>query len=339
VNHPVPAGTIAWAVDLNRFTFVDALRGVAAFSVVLYHGVGHVPDLPVGILAHGDLGVAVFFVLSGFVIAHSLRDQTMTLGGMGRFMLRRSIRLDPPYWVAIAIAVLATRAKGGDVDGAQVAAHFIYAQDLLGLGDLNPVFWTLCLEVQFYLIFSLLLLLPGRPFVAAFVVSLIWPLGLASNAPSGLFVHLWYGFLLGVLSYWTWRDIKLLPMFAAYAGVIAVAGIVRSDLFGLTCVVTASLLIAAQSSISTLFNWRWLQFLGTISYSLYLIHNPVIGVVFRIGEVVTSKSAVSEAVIWVVSIVACIVVATVLWIAIERPSAKLSKSISQKGLGRAAVAH
>src|SRR5687767_8776 len=98
----------------GRFTFVDALRGVAALAVVLFHAVegGHIPDLMAvmpawltAMISHGHLGVAVFFVLSGFVIAHATYGQTITLSYLGRFMLRRSIRLDPPYWFAIAVAV------------------------------------------------------------------------------------------------------------------------------------------------------------------------------------------------------------------------------------------
>ena len=76
-----------------RFAFVDALRAVAALSVVLFRASAgdHIPILygslpfPVQmVIAHGDAGVAFFFVLSGFVIAHSLRGIELTLGGAGR---------------------------------------------------------------------------------------------------------------------------------------------------------------------------------------------------------------------------------------------------------------
>ena len=62
----------------ERFSFVDALRGIAALAVVLFHAFegNHIPQLiPVmprwitDIIDHGNLGVAIFFVLSGFVIA------------------------------------------------------------------------------------------------------------------------------------------------------------------------------------------------------------------------------------------------------------------------------
>ena len=52
----------------------------------------------------GFVGVDIFFVLSGFVIAYSVREARITPRFLGRFALRRSIRLDPPYWITIAIA-------------------------------------------------------------------------------------------------------------------------------------------------------------------------------------------------------------------------------------------
>src|SRR5208282_311558 len=93
----------------KRFLLVDALRGIAAMSVVVFHlAEGHhvdqfmtvAPVWLITVIEHGDLGVAIFFVLSGFVIAHSLYGRNVTLSLAGRFMLRRSLRLDPPYWVA-----------------------------------------------------------------------------------------------------------------------------------------------------------------------------------------------------------------------------------------------
>src|SRR4051794_15898753 len=91
----------------GRSTYVDALRGIAAFSVACYHitRYGPLPEpasqiIP-GVLQrwfdYGWMGVQVFFVISGFVIAYSVRNARVTPGFLGNYALRRSIRLDPPY--------------------------------------------------------------------------------------------------------------------------------------------------------------------------------------------------------------------------------------------------
>jgi peptidoglycan/LPS O-acetylase OafA/YrhL len=320
---------------VKRFVFIDGLRGIAALSVALYHAVegDHITSLLAAmpsalqtVLHNGNNGVALFFVISGFVIAHSLRDD-ITLSEAGRFMLRRSIRLDPPYWFAIALTCLIAAAKGtAAFAGAQIAAHLFYAQDLLGFPSISPIFWTLCLEIQFYVVFAALLLTRSRgALIAAFVASV--PLSCFVLVP-GLFTSLWYGFLLGAAAYISWKAER--PVwFLTYAAVMFGLGLYRADVFMLVCVVSAFALFAVAriGRLTTFLNWRALQFIGSISYSLYLLHNPVIGATFRIGYWLTERTMITEALWWAVSILACVGAAFCLWFAIERPSMNLAKSV------------
>jgi peptidoglycan/LPS O-acetylase OafA/YrhL len=325
----------------KRFSFIDALRGLAALSVVLFHAVEgkHISVLPDWlrvVIGHGDLGVAVFFVLSGFVIAHSLRDDQMTFGGVGRFMLRRSIRLDPPYWIAIAIAIGFSLLASAVVKGRtpdeyslpQVVSHVFYLQDILGYTNINPVFWTLCYEIQFYAVFALMLTTrSSKLIVAAFVISLLWPLGIAPGI-RGLFPNLWFGFLLGVGAYYAWTRTAALPWCLAYVGIILAVAIWRGNPFALACGSTALLIIVvARAGQIGCLNWRWLQFLGMISYSLYLIHNPITGATFRVGYMLTGRTPATELLWWLGSIAASIVVAYALYMLVERPAMRLSKAI------------
>ena len=154
------------------FQTVDALRGLAALAVVFYPHPGGpqsgdqawFPDSMRQLAGSGHFGVNVFLVLSGFVIARSVRDGSMTLAYLGRFIPRRSVRLDPPYWSAILLEValiglglalfasLATPVPSA----AQLLSHIIYLQDIR---HLIPIFWTLCYEFQFYLAFVGILVL------------------------------------------------------------------------------------------------------------------------------------------------------------------------------------
>ena len=81
----------------RRLQLVDGLRGIAASMVVLFHFWGNLPDASRDIVPgflhwpfeHGNLGVDVFFVLSGFVIAHSIRNAVPSASYVARFALRR----------------------------------------------------------------------------------------------------------------------------------------------------------------------------------------------------------------------------------------------------------
>jgi peptidoglycan/LPS O-acetylase OafA/YrhL len=344
----------------GRFLFVDALRGIAALGVVLFHlNAGHhipllasaLPMWAIFIIDHGNLGVAVFFVLSGFVISHSVHTDRVSIPFAGRFMLRRSLRLDPPYWVAIAltlafalVSTLSVAHKAlANVSVGQILAHMFYLQEMLGYPEVNTVFWTLCLEVQFYLIYILILALgrndPSLPMqgrrvltilTCAMCISLLWPTGLVTSEPwRGSFLPLWHGFLLGVGAYWSWRYTEIRPFFVGIALIVVVAAVIRSDSFSLTCAAVACLLLAMAclGRIRSALHWPWLQFLGAISYSLYLIHNPVTGASFRVGYMLTGDTMMTE-VLWSAGAVcACVVFSACVYYLIEKPSMRLARMV------------
>jgi len=347
----------------GRFLLVDGLRGVASFVVVLFHvsSGNHIPQLLsivpswiAQIVRHGDLGVAIFFVLSGFVIAHSIYGKQVTISFAGRFMLRRSLRLDPPYWATIfltlALAFLSAKVVPGklppDISVGQLVTHILYLQDVLGYSSINTVFWTLSLEVQYYLIYVVMLLATqknlralyhGRLTIiiigAAALVSLLWPTGVVqSGLWPGSFLPLWYSFLLGVGAYWSWRNPSFTPFLIAFMLAIAMCAILRADGFSFVSVLTACLLWASAVTgrIFKALNWSWLQFLGTISYSLYLTHNPIIGASFRAGYMLTEHTLLWETIWWFVSLAVCIVVAAAMYRLIEGPSIRLSRNLRLK---------
>jgi peptidoglycan/LPS O-acetylase OafA/YrhL len=335
-----------------RFTVVDGLRGIAAFSVVLFHAVGagqvdlffaSLPSWTRQVLLLGQNGVAIFFALSGFVIAHSLFDREMTGSELGRFTVRRSLRLDPPYWASIIVAILFAYLSSRVVSGKefpvytlpQISAHLVYLQDILGFRSIESVYWTLCLEIQFYIIYGLMVIAGAWKQVlisAACVVSSLWPLHFAPMIFPGLFLSLWHTFLLGVAAYWAWTQPKAAPIFCFFAVVMLGAGWTYNAQFTIVAALTSLLLYlcAVSGTLYRGLNWRWLQFLGLISYSLYLTHSVVTGAVFRIGRMVTPPGPIMELVWWTVSIAASVVAAAIFWLVVERPSLRLSKWIGAR---------
>jgi len=168
----------------GRLQSIDALRGVAALGVVLYHAVmqtaNATPDnffrWPVKglqfVSSFGYIGVFLFFVISGFCIhlqwAKSRANGRPHQIDFTSFWKRRVRRLYPPYIFALALFFLMAALS----TGIDVTHFFIYdvVMHLLMLHNLDPqtcysingVFWTLAVEEQLYLGYFLLLFLRTR---------------------------------------------------------------------------------------------------------------------------------------------------------------------------------
>ena len=210
----------------------------------------------------------------------------------------------------------------------QVAAHLFYLQEILGYTNINPVFWTLCYEFQFYIVLALVLASRSvAVFVVVYVISLAWPLGIIPEI-RGLFVNLIYSFLLGVGAYYSWRLPRVRPWFLAYAALVLVGAILHDNLFALISGATALLVVsvALAGRLGDLLDWRWLQFLGSISYSLYLTHNPITGATFRVWYLVAGRSPYDQVIGLILSIVACIAFAWFLYVVVEKPCIALARS-------------
>ncbi len=346
------------------FYFVDALRGIAALWVILFHApldkrldllTSVLPDWFVTVVFDwGSFGVPIFFVLSGFVIAHSLREARINLAYFKHFSLRRLARLTPPYYasivVTLAFALLSSYVKNEafapgkePLSFQKLLAHLFYLQDIFRLGHINEVYWTLCIEIQFYLVFCALLGLAqwlnysrnlpfsrAVVFVPAALVAALFPIGVFEDTGRPMiFLPLWYGFLLGVFAYWSWRD-KLKPMyFYFYSALLMTAGVVNSTKFSIVCVIVAILLLQAgrANRMEVWLKWRSLQFLGKISYSLYLIHTPIYGAVFFLGIKLLKPNAFSEAFCLLVGIFVSVGFAALMWQLVEKPSIYFSQKV------------
>jgi len=183
----------------HQLPLLDGLRAVAALMVLGTHVAFETGTVTHGawgsLLARLDFGVALFFVLSGFLLVRPwLRagsDRSRPQPSTRTYLLRRAARILPAYWLVVLVA-LATTARGTAPVRAlsNMALLQIYPGDLLsGLTQT----WSLCTEVAFYLVLPVIAvtlgrLLPDKPeravaLVAALaVVGWVWPALAAGGA-------------------------------------------------------------------------------------------------------------------------------------------------------------
>lgn len=322
-----------------RIDTLDALRGLASFGVCYFHMTnGNPAFLPEGLLkksgAYGWLGVEVFFVISGFVIPYALNRAGYELKHYWTFVLKRVVRLDPPYLVTIGLILvyyfLSAKAPSLwdpriKITPAQILLHLGYVNVFFGYDWINPVFWTLAIEFQYYLLVGLLFPLIGnqsaRVRILTFLV--LGALPFLIRSPTFIFHHL-YLFLLGMLT------------FQYYAGLLSKrAYLLGSALMFAGLYLTLGLLIATVG-MATAFSiafikirGRVLRFFGDISYSLYLLHLPV-GATLIVLFVKSTNTMSSKVVLLLAATGLSIAASYALYRLVERPSQKLSSAISYR---------
>lgn len=151
---------------MKRFQSIQIMRGIAASMVVLYHfGYSNGNFLSAfpsfgSLFKYGDLGVWMFFVISGFVTPYAMYSSSYRIDdGAWPFLLRRIVRLEPAYivslFLAFALAYAAVRTPGysGPPEPSlkDFMLQFVYLAPWFGVPWLDDVAWTLAIEFQFYL--------------------------------------------------------------------------------------------------------------------------------------------------------------------------------------------
>ncbi len=322
----------------DRLLGIEYSRGLAAVMVMWFHFTYVLPDgwlRATGL--YGYLGVEVFFVISGFIIPYALDQRDYRFGRDGlAFICRRIVRLEPPYLASVLLILGVPLLAGltpwfdGTVtahDLYRAALHMFYLVPWFGEDWFSTVYWSLAIEFQYYFFVlaaaPLLLyrdsLWPQRALLLA-VIAVAWPSTDERLLPLYLPV---FGF--GFLQFLFMRRGMALRECAVWAAAFAAATFARDG----TWVIGAAIALVAL-------NMPWpraalLLYLGTISYSLYLLHGAIGYTVAAVAERFLPLPPVIEL---VVQIAAALVLATAFWWLVERPSTRLSQRIG----GRSAPA-
>jgi peptidoglycan/LPS O-acetylase OafA/YrhL len=331
----------------QRIGAINALRAFAAVFVAWGHfvaGQGKYLSLSG---KYGYLGVHIFFVISGFVIPWSLYRTHYILRDYPRFLMKRNVRLYPPYVASIAVTVLATNfimvplfhMPRLTVTGQSLLLHFAYLNDLAHVPWINVVYWTLAIEFQWYLLVGLMFpLLVTRNQLARFAGLAGMMLAYFIVGHDRLIFHSIPIFLVGVFVFqYRVGLIDLRAMLGLIAVmVLAMIGPIGWIVAGVS--VTTGMLIAFST-----FHYPAADRVGDVSYSLYLLHLPIgvslIGCLSHWLPYSGSYMVVLDA----LGLAASGLVAWIMYQIIEKPSQDLSSSIrfprrEPEPVSRAAVA-
>lgn len=360
----------------DRMPHLDALRGVAAFAVVLHHALLALPaqdPLPAAIhlftvgrvVELGRPAVVLFFVLSGFVLTLCLEPARDTFVG---FAARRALRLLPPYWAAILVSFALYRMIPNHhahslsiwlvsqweapVEVGDLARHLLM---LAGPHQypLDHVAWSLVHEMRLSLAVPLLLLVAARGgdvacLALAAAASLGASLFVASRpdlfatgfhgysfdadglAPS-LVLSVRYGFLFAVGVVLARRRLTIAAWLAGRglaAGLGLAASLVLLSQQGEAPMTIGSAGIVAIVACSTgcagLLAASPLVWLGRTSYSLYLVHVPIM---LACGRLL--GGALAPRAILVLAVIFALVAAELMFRFVELPSIRWSRSVGR----------
>ena len=342
-----------------HLAYLDGLRALAALYVMLFNSLTTFDSaaLPAflrpvrDVFSFGQEAVDVFIVLSGFCLMLPVIRTGSLRGGARAFYQRRALRLLPTYYIALLFAI------GVDVfafhDGPTlhaVIAHLLLVHDMDYADDIqiNSALWSIAVEVHISLLFPLLVgawrrFGPAKTVAGAIAAGygLQWVL-----APTGIYTGLtgtsvWFIglFAVGMFGAGVLFDDSLqalrarvrwglcaLILGAMGIGLTRVSVLDGHSLYPMTDLLAgaaASCLIvhaAASGRLAHVLSWRPLVAIGAFSYSLYLIHYPLLALfAFRVLDNLHLTPAVSLAALWLVAAPLCVLCASLFYRAFERP--------------------
>jgi peptidoglycan/LPS O-acetylase OafA/YrhL len=319
----------------SRLVELDSLRGLAAVVVMLFHYTTKFDELfghttPLAWHAPlGKFGVNLFFIISGFVIFMTLARTARAMD----FFISRFSRLFPAFWAAVIVSFLLTHLLGvpGKTVSLETAAlNLFMIHGMFGIPDVDGVYWTLEIELIFYGL-AFLLFSTGQATRVHWALLALVALRLATHLASTL---------AGVHISWTLSHLLILPQIAWFAcGIMIYRRITYTDQspakdwfvvalatfqlavtdglwVGVLCAsLTAGIWAAATGRLRILQN-AVLVWLGTISYTLYLLHENIgWGLILHLEKLgFRSELAISLAIVMILALAS-----SVTWL-VEKPA-------------------
>lgn len=267
----------------NRNHLVDILRFFAVTWVSIFHF-----NEPIQLQDNwyrdftkiGHLGVPMFFVISGYCIALSANHTQ----SMKDFILRRFFRIFPAYWLSLFIVLLAVifslLAYGANSVAELpnnlikiIATLTILTKPFSSIATVNWVYWSLTVEIFFYIIISLSIIIQRKLRFLWIIIISILPFFLNDETGFLFFVKYWPAFLLGFSTYYLITKLDFKNMLLLILSLVTLAvSISHSNQFKITCLITICIIVYGHFKP---FKKNAISSIGDYSYATYLIHVPI----------------------------------------------------------------
>lgn len=296
----------------RRLKELDLLRFLAAIAVVFFHyafrgyAKGDLSVMPYPLLAepakYGYLGVELFFMISGFVILMTASSNNLRV-----FFISRVVRLCPAFWVCCTLTFLITLAIGQPrftADFYQYIINMTFLGDLMGVPPIDGVYWSLFVEIKFYVMISIVLGFKKIEKIETYLV--LWLLVSATaevlafeKLRSILITDYAAYFIAGATFYIIWAKGFTTTRVLLLAGALALANytaIVWAKLleskysteFDLLIVSSMiilffmTFLLIATNKTAAIGALNWTA-LGALTYPLYLLHQMIGFMIFNVA--------------------------------------------------------
>lgn len=318
---------------------IESIRAFAALSVALFHFINFSGGPHVFVenesiktwSVFGAQGVEIFYVISGFIISYSLHKANYTFRNYFQYLSKRLVRLFPPYIATIVAIHLVSFLlctfiwhSEFDINFQQTIVNVFFLADLFPTIDwINPIFATLKVELQFYLLIGLIF-----PFIlknSYFLISIILVfllLGIYSRDIDTVLVNAPY-FCSGIIAFfifkfgWKWEYLVVLALVASTLYVY----------FQWEDLIAAALAFSLITWLPS--NFKPFRLTGKISYSFYLIHGLIGGWFLYF----TSDTNLWKNYSWLLIILAILLSwlgAFIMYNLIEKPCLKVSNRIKYR---------
>lgn len=356
-----------------RIRSLDSLRGIAALIVVFHHmrlmypeTPGWIRFSPLRILASGESAVLVFFILSGFVLFLTLNPKD----GYWPFTIKRVWRIYPPFVASILISAVLWYAVDPSATVANIsdwARDFnwqlrptfsiimghLAMTDIEDLHSLNNVMWSLVVELRISLIFPLIALAVRRDWRTACVTSIVFsgfcnyieqkhsPGWTFDPFATGRYLYLFViGATMAMNADFIRQFIGALSgatRLALWCGALILFSIYPVNLGGLPTSIGATLLVAlcfADKKTDDALTAPVPLWLGRVSYSLFLIHIPILMTAAHI-----LSGTVPMAAVLAITLAVALLAAELLYRSVELPSIKIGRIMSDRFRTEPTVSH